>query len=44
MTVQWREVKVDLTREFKKRHREAVKRVKRGMGSGGANAAGEHGE
>lgn len=37
MTAAWRESKVELTREWKKRHREAVKRVKRGMGSGGAN-------
>lgn len=32
MEASWREQKVGLTREFKRRHREAVKRQKRGMG------------
>lgn len=32
MEAAWREQKVGLTREFKRRHREAVKRQKRGMG------------
>jgi hypothetical protein len=36
MTQKWKDSKVEMTREWKKRHREAVKRVKRGMGSGGA--------
>ncbi|KDQ06629.1 hypothetical protein BOTBODRAFT_39434 [Botryobasidium botryosum FD-172 SS1] len=35
---QWDESKAELTREFKRRHREAVKRRRRGMAGGGGDA------
>lgn len=38
---QWDESKAELTREFKRRHREAVKRRRRGMAGGGDGGAGE---
>jgi hypothetical protein len=36
----WNEQKRELTKEYKKRHREAVKRQKRGMGGAGPSADG----
>lgn len=40
MTQLWNDQKRELTKEYKKRHREAVKRQKRGMGGAGSSAAG----
>lgn len=40
MTQLWNEQKRELTKEYKKRHREAVKRQKRGMGGAGPSADG----
>ena len=39
MSQLWNDQKRELTQEYKKRHREAVKRQKRDMGGAGSSAA-----